>query len=270
MTDNFEAAQTPTALDDASAGGADWTASLTPDLKQLVETKGYKSPADVVQAYAHAQRAIGADKIPAPKDGVWDETARAKLGIPRSPDGYELRRPDLPQGVAYYEAFEKAALPIAHKLGLTPQQVQGLLDFYAGHQSQSFQSSLKGRLDDESQSVGLLQQEWGPSYNTKVAQAARAARYFGGQPLIEFLNQSGVGNNPELVRAFAKIGSMMTEDSLKIGRAQGFSITPEEARREAQKLMAKEAYTNRNHPEHAATLEHVQQLFERAYSEEFQ
>ncbi len=267
MTDTFEGTQAATALDDAGAS-ADWTASLTPDLKQLVETKGYKSPADVVQAYAHAQRAIGADKIPAPKDGVWDETARAKLGIPRSPDGYELRRPDLPQGVTYDEAFEKAALPVAHKLGLTPSQVQGLLDFYAGHQSQSFQSSLKGRIDDETQSVGLLQQEWGPSYDTKVAQAARAARYFGGQPLIEFLNQSGVGNNPELVRAFAKIGSMMTEDSLKIGRAQGFSITPEEARREAQKLMAKEAYTNRNHPEHAATLEHVQQLFERAYSED--
>ncbi|NOT42370.1 MAG: hypothetical protein HOP13_17990 [Alphaproteobacteria bacterium] len=266
MSDLQTATDTTTALDDGT--GAEWTASLTPELKQLVETKGYKSPADVVQAYAHAQRAIGADKIPAPKDGVWDETARAKLGIPRSADGYELHRPDLPEGVAYDEAFEKAALPIAHKLGLTPGQVQGLLDFYAGHQSQAFQSSLKGRLDDETQSIGLLKEEWGPSYDTKLTQAARAARYFGGQPLIEFLNQSGIGNNPELVRAFAKIGSMMTEDSLKIGRAQGFNITPEEARREAAKLMATQAYNIRHHPEHAATVEHVQQLFERAYAGE--
>ncbi len=267
MTDlSAHTADATTALDDGT--GAEWTATLTPELKQLVETKGYKSPADVVQAYAHAQRAIGADKIPAPKDGVWDETARAKLGIPRSPDGYELRRPDLPQGVAYDEAFEKAALPIAHKLGLTPGQVQGLLDFYAGHQSQAFQSSLKGRVEDETYSAAALRQEWGPSYDTKLAQAARAARYFGGEPLIEFLNQSGVGNNPELVRAFAKVGSMMTEDSLKIGRAQGFSISPDEARREAAKLMATQAYNIRHHPEHAATVEHVQQLFERAYAKE--
>ena len=101
----------------------------------------------------------------------------------------------------------------------------------------------------------------------RSAQAARAARYFGGDALIAFLNTSGAGNNPELVRAFAKIGSMMSEDSLKIGKAHGFSITPDEARREAQKLMAKDAYTKRDHPEHAATVEQVQQLFERAYSE---
>jgi hypothetical protein len=248
---------------------AEWTSTLSPELRQIVETKGYKTPADVVQAYAHAQRAIGADKIPLPKDGVWDEVARAKLGIPREAGGYKLNRPELPQGITYDEAFEKAALPVAHKLGLTPAQVQGLLEFYAGHQSHSLQSTMRGRMEDETQSVGLLQQEWGPTYDAKVAQAARAARYFGGEPLIEFLNQSGIGNNPELVRTFAKIGSMMTEDSLKIGRAHGFSITPEEARREATKLMGSPAYTNRDHAEHGSTVEQVQQLFERVYSNEF-
>lgn len=253
---------------DMFGGNSDWVSGLTPDLRQLVEAKGYKTPADVVQAYAHAQRAIGAEKIPLPKDGVWDETARSKLGIPKSAEGYQVRRPDLPQGVAYDEALEQAALPVAHKLGLTPQQVQGLLDFYAGHQAQAFQSVMRSRVDDETQSVGLLQAEWGTSYDTKVAQAARAARYFGGQKLIEFLNQSGVGNNPELVRAFAKIGSMMTEDSLKIGRAHGFSISPDEARKEANKLMSQPAYTNRDHPEHSSVVEQVTQLFERAYTSE--
>jgi hypothetical protein len=254
---------------DGSGQVADWISGLSPELRQMVETKGYKTPADVVQAYAHAQRAIGADKIPLPKDGVWDEVARAKLGVPREAGGYKLNRPELPQGVAYDEAFEKAALPVAHKLGLTPAQVQGLLDFYAGHQTQSLQTVLRGRVEDETQAVGLLQQEWGPSYDTKVAQAARAARYFGGQQLIDFLNQSGAGNNPELVRAFAKVGSMMTEDSLKIGRSHGFAITPDEARREANKLMASPAYTNRDHAEHGSVVEQVQQLFERAYSDEF-
>jgi hypothetical protein len=252
-----------TASDDAGQG--DWTQGLAPELKQMVEAKGYKTPADVVQAYAHAQRAIGVDKIPMPKDGVWDDVARSKLGIPRGPEGYQLRRPSLAPGVTYDEALEKAALPIVHKLGLTPQQVQGLLDFYAGHQGQALQSVMHGRSTDETQSIAMLQQEWGGSYDAKVAQAARAARYFGGQSLVSFLNESGMGNNTELVRAFAKIGSMMTEDTLKIGRAQGFAMTPDEARREANKLMASDAYTKRDHPEHATTIEHVQQLFEHAY-----
>jgi hypothetical protein len=176
-----------------------------------------------------------------------------------------LRRPQLPQGVTYDESLEKAALPVAHKLGLTPQQLQGLLDFYAGHQGQSFQTAMRGRGDEQLQSVGQLQQEWGPTYDAKVSQAARAARYFGGQSLVNFLNESGMGNNPELVRTFAKIGSMMTEDTLKIGKSQGFSMTPDEARREANKLMASEAYTKRDHPEHGSVVEHVQHLFEHAY-----
>lgn len=254
---------------DSFGANSDWMSTLTPELRQIVEAKNYKSPADVVQAYAHAQRAIGADKIPLPKDGVWDEVARGKLGIPREPGGYKLQRPELPAGINYDETFEKAALPVAHKLGLTPQQVQGLLDFYAGHQAQSFQSLMRGRMEGETQSAQMLQQEWGPTYDAKVTQAKRAARYFGGQSLIDFLNESGAGNNPELVRAFAKIGSMMTEDSLKIGRSHGFSITPEDARREANKLMASPAYTSPNHPDHRSMVEQVQQLFERAYSNEF-
>ena len=246
----------------------DWVSSLAPELRQLVEAKGYKSPADVVQAYAHAQRAIGADKIPLPKDGVWDETARAKLGIPPAADGYELRRPELPDGLSYDEAFEKAALPIAHKLGLTPAQVQGLLDFYAGYQGEALQAAAHGRRQEETQAAGLLSQEWGRAYDAKVAQAARAARHFGGQSLIDFLNASGMGNNVELVRAFAKIGALMSEDTLKVGKAHGFALTPTEARREAAKLMASPAYTKRDHPEHAHLLEQVTQLFERAYEEE--
>lgn len=261
---------TDTTLTRDDAGSPDWVASLTPELRNLVDAKGYKTPADVVQAYAHAQRAIGADKIPMPKDGVWDDIARAKLGIPKAADGYKITRPELPAGLPYDEALEKAALPIAHKLGLTPHQLQGLLDFYAGHQSQSVQAVLRGRQEEETQAIGQLQQEWGGSYDTKVSQAARAARHFGGQGLVDFLNQSGAGNNPALVRAFAKVGAMMSEDTLKTGKAHGFSLSPDEARREANKLMAAPAYTNRDHPEHGSVVEQVQQLFERAYGDEGQ
>lgn len=154
------------ALASNGEGGAEWVSSLSPELRSLVQAKGYKTPADVVQAYAHAQRAIGADKIPMPKDGEWDDIARSKLGIPKVADGYKITRPELPAGLPYDEALEKAALPIAHKLGLTPHQVQGLIEFYAGHQTQSVQSMLRGRQEEETLAINQLQQEWGGSYDT--------------------------------------------------------------------------------------------------------
>jgi len=252
------------------ASDNNWVSSLTPELRNVVEVKGYKTPADVVQAYANAQKAIGADKIVLPnKDtGEWDADARTKLGIPADATGYKIERPaELPQGMAYDERFEAAALPIAHKLGLTPHQLKGLFDFYTGYTSENYKNAMQeaGRLKDEAAS--LLKKEWGTSYDVNTQRAQIAAKHFGGDALVQFLNASGLGNAPELIRAFAKVGSQMTEDQLKVGQSSGFGLTPEQAQREAKKLMASEAYQKRDHPEHAEVHEKVAALFSQAHPE---
>jgi len=250
------------------APDATWIGQLAPELRQLVETKGYRSPADVVQAYAHAQRAIGAAKIPVPRDGVWDEVARERLGIPGEPAGYQLARPQLPEGVPYDEAFEQAALPVAHKLGLMPHQVQGLLDFYATHQAEAFATMGRTRSDEETRASEALKGEWGPDYSLKLTQAARAAKYFGGEDLVAFLNESGLGNNPHLIRAFARAGASLAEDTLKgdSGALQG--LAPGDAIRRARELMARPAYVKRDHPDHFDLVDQVRTMFERAYMKE--
>jgi hypothetical protein len=252
----------------AGVPNGDWTATLSPELRHVVEVKGYKSPADVVSAYAHAQKAIGLDKVAVPRDGVWDDDARAKLGIPRDPDGYQLRRPDnLPQGLNYDEGFEKAALPVAHKLGLTPVQVQGLLDFYAGYAGEVHKNSTLAVEHGNQHAASVLKKDWGAFYDERIQQAQVAVKHFGGQGLVDHLNRSGLGNHPELIRAFARIGSMMSEDQLRVGAASGFGLSPAEARKEANKMMAQPAYTERDHPDHNVTVEKVKALFEQVYDE---
>lgn len=245
---------------------SDWASELSPELKAMVDAKGYKSPTDVVQAYAHAQRLIGAEKIPLPRNGEWDETAREKLGIPKTADGYNLNRPELPEGISYDESFEKAALPVAHQLGLTPHQLQGLVDFYASHQAQSYQSAARSRTDEQALAIESLRTEWGATYDTRLTQAARAARYFGGEALVTFLNESGVGNNPDLIRAFAKAGVLLGEDNMKSGETQSTTLAPDEALHKARALMSKPGYATRNHPDHTHLVEQVRQLFEQAYA----
>lgn len=65
-------------------------------------------------------------------------------------------------------------------------------------------------MSDEFETVAALQAEWGFDYDLKIAQAARAARFFGGSELIEWLNKTGHGNAVELVRAFAKVGEYIS------------------------------------------------------------
>ena len=254
--------------DQAATNDAAWIASLPTELKALVETKGYRTPADVVQAYAHAQRAIGSEKIPLPTDGIWDPVARERLGIPAAPTGYALRRPDLPDGIAWDEGFEQAALPIAHGLGLTPQQLQGLMDFYASHQAEAFATAGRARQHQQDQAATALKDEWGPDYAVKLAQAARAARYFGGEDLLTLLNESGLGNNPQLIRAFEKAGALLGEDTLKGGNdGSGQGLAPTDAMRKARELMQKPGYLKREHPDHFDLVAEVNAMFERAFGQ---
>ncbi|MBI1213963.1 MAG: hypothetical protein GC190_21080 [Alphaproteobacteria bacterium] len=249
----------------ARAMAPEWTQNLPPDLRSMVETKGYKTPADLAQAYAHAERAIGADKVVVPKDGVWDQQARAKLGIPERADGYHISRPSMPAGVAYDENFERSMLPVAHKLGLTPSQVQGLVDAVTSHRLGEYQSQSMAFHGREAETVAMLKAEYGQGYDAKIQQASRAVRHFGGDEVIQILNESGYGNHPALIRMMAKIGGMMTEDSLKVGRGAGAGLTADEAQVEYKKLMASEAYRRGDHPEHADVVRKVQQLFEQSF-----
>jgi hypothetical protein len=245
-----------------------WTDGLSPELKNVVETKGYKSPADVVNAYVNAEKLIGVDKIPVPKDGIWDATARQKLGVPETPDKYAIEKPILPEGMNWDADFEKAALAKAHELGLTPTQVKGLMDLYGGTQIGKFgqiEQIIQQQRDEVS---SVLKQEWGNAFAVKIDNAARAARMLGGDALVEALETSGAGNNAEIIRAFAKIGSMLGEDKIKAGLPSGFGLTPEEARGEANKLMSSEAYSSSGHPEHAAVVQKVQALFKQAYPDQ--
>jgi hypothetical protein len=248
--------------------GVDWTASLTPELRQVVEVKGYKTPADVVRAYAHAEKAIGADKIllPNKETGEWDAEARTKLGIPAEPTGYKVERPtNLPQGLDYDDKFEAAALAAGHKLGLLPHQVQGLIQFYTGYQSNVFTSGQQEASNAMATAEAGLKKEWGTAYDVNVNRAKIAAKHFGGDGLVNMLNASGLGNHPELVRAFAKIGGQMSEDQLRIGEGASFGITPEQAKREIGKLRATEAFLKKDHPEHAEAVEKMSAFYAQAY-----
>lgn len=239
----------------------DWRADLPAALRQVVEANDFKTPADLAAAFAGLQRTIGSDKITLPKNGAWDEAAREKLGIPKDAAGYKLKRPEaLPSGMTYDEAFEHAALPVAHRLGLTPSQLQGLFDFYAAHAGDAHEAAARAREKDESDSTAMLQKEWGKAYEAKSAQAMNAARRFGGDVLVNLLTSAGLRHRPEIMRAFASIADT-TGDWIEGERA----LTPDEARREARKLMDSEAYQKHDHDEHAASVKKVASYFQIAY-----
>jgi hypothetical protein len=240
----------------------EWAKDVPAEHHALLKAKNYGSPADVVVAYANAQKALSGDKIPVPKDGVWDADSRKKLGIPDKPEDYAagLKKPELPEGMKWDETFEKAALPVAHELGLTPKQLQGLMGLYAGYQAEQFKATMASQVTAAEETSAALRDEFGPQFDARLAQARRVVQQLGGPEVAQALNETGAGNNPHLVKMFAKIGAMMGEDQLKSGASGAFGMGTEEAKVEINKMLSHPARLDRQHPEHSWYLDKMAEL----------
>jgi hypothetical protein len=247
----------------------EWAKDVPAEHHALLKAKNYKSPADVIVAYANAQKALSGDKVPVPKDGVWDADARKKLGIPDKPEDYAtaIKKPELPEGMKWDEGFEKAALPVAHSLGLTPKQLEGLMGFYGAHQAEQFKASQAALVTAAEETAAALRDEFGAQFEAKLTQAKRVVQQLGGPEVIQALNETGAGNNPHLVKLFAKIGAMMGEDQLKSGASGQFGMGTEEAKAEIRKLQSHPAYMDKYHAEHQDIITKLGELHKTAYPE---
>lgn len=134
---------------------------------------------------------------------------------------YDLKMPD---GVELDAELASALGPDFKELGLTNGQAQKLVDKYIEVQTKRGEARMK----DWSETV----QGWadqakadkeigGDKFPTTVKNAQRFLNAHATPELRDYLNASGGGNHPELIRIFAKAGEMVREDNPAAGGAEG-------------------------------------------------
>lgn len=127
---------------------------------------------------------------------------------PAAPEKYEFTPPEGQELDANALAvFE----PIAKELGLSQEQAQKLVDIYPQIQQQQAEAWSK-QVADWGEQVKADKEIGGDKFNASVGAAQRALDQFGNTELREYLNASGLGNHPALVRFCAKVGKAMAED----------------------------------------------------------
>lgn len=272
-------APAPSSPDPAPAPSTDWTAALDPDLRGLVQTKGWKGPADAIKSYTNLEKTLGADKIPIPgkdaKPEDWD-TVYNKLGRPESADKYDLGDFKPPEGLPWSADVQSAMLKEMHAAGLSNKQARHILAKYAEMQGAQW-TEINGKLAQSVEAATVaLKKEWGSAYDAKVDVANRAFKFAAGDQLeafrqIKLADGTYLGDNPIVVRAFAKLGEAMGEDTLKGQGGRRMSLTPEEAKAEIARMEGdKETaakMADKNHPEYAALNAKRNALYNAAYPE---
>lgn len=232
---------------------------LPDDLKSDPILSSYASVEALARSHIAAERMIG-KRI---EDASPEELGRhyARHGRPQSPDAYEFGGAE---GASPTE-LESQARSWFHEAGISQRQAEILHEKWSGFVGEHTLEADRAAETARSESEQALRSEWGRTYDRNVAMASRAVAQFGGGELADYLDETGLGNDPRLIKAFAAIASQVGEDTL-IGDGEGnFVITPDAARGEITRTLGNPAYFDANHPDHGATVERMRELFAAAY-----
>jgi hypothetical protein len=257
---------------------AETTATPTVDFQSLIpeeyreekSLQNFSKMDDFVKSYLHSQKMVGLDKIPVPNkhatDEDWKEVYK-RLGSPETGDQYKY---SLPEDHAVPEDTLKSFSEQAVKLGLLPNQADGIMKYYnevinQGVNEQNIQTEEARKVSEQE-----LRQEFGSTFDNKITGAKNLATATLG---ADFLNTtmladgSKLGDNPQIVRAFANLSEKLSEDDIVKGDTPDYMTTNDITKQIATLQQPGSAYWDKKHPGHAVSVDEVQALIRKKNNE---
>jgi len=241
----------------------DWRNSLPEDLRAEPSLQNYRDLGSMAKSLVNAQKLVGADKIVMPTEKSspeeWDEFYN-KLGRPEDASKYTLEAKELPEGTEVDQELIGAFKDQAFELGLNQSQAEKLFDWY----NQTIGGKIQEEADHERMTIETataeLKKDWGMAFDDQLSLAQRAAKTF---ELSEEFDKLGLGNNPTVLKAMAKIGAAISEDKM-VGTTK--AMIPLDAQVKINEIMGNRnhPYHDAEHPSHGDAVKEMARLFQQA------
>lgn len=126
-----------------------------------------------------------------------------------------------PEGVKLDPDAMNAFKELAKSSKLDQATAQKFIDLGAQStlkQAQALQSAMKKTVSDWAEAAKVDKEFGGEKFAENVAIAKKGLEAVGNAELKKLLNESGIGSHPEVIRAFVKIGKLVSEDKAEPGR----------------------------------------------------
>lgn len=212
----------------------EWARSLPEEYHSNHSVRESKDLDTFVKNSLEAQKLIGKDKIVKPGENASQEELDAfyeKLGRPKESGDYKFEKPqDWPEQLPFNEGLVPKAQEIMHKHGLTAQQAEGLWKDYHNMMSESGQETLQTRQTETQNALEAYKQEVGSKFDGEVETARMALKQYGDEGLISLLNETGLGDHPAMIKAFAKAGANLRDDNFVGNTNVTTGLTPTSAK----------------------------------------
>tara|TARA_R110000822_G_scaffold79406_4_gene189884 strand:+ start:3977 stop:4798 length:822 start_codon:yes stop_codon:yes gene_type:complete len=242
----------------------DWKSSLPDELKNDATLSNFKDIESLAKTVVHQQKVLGS-RIPLPKTDEERSELYTKLGRPETADAYEF---SISEDMKPY--FKDQAVSefknVAHKIGLNNEQVNALIEYQKGSIASELENSDSYLEVSRQNTEQSLKQEWGMQYDKQIRSAQRALSVYGDPEIMELMNGEA-GNNPAVIKLFARLGAEVTEDMTQNTQNNNLAVSALDARQEIESVMGNPTgpYFNDRHPEHKATVERMRQLHEKVF-----
>ena len=143
------------------------------------------------------------------------------------------------------------------------KQAQGILEYYKSIMESSDQQTKIDIETSRAESEQQLRQEWGKAFDNNVEKAKSLAKANLGVDVLEMQLKTGIklGDHPDIVKGFAKIADMMSEDKIVSTESENVD-QGKDIEQEISKIMNDRTgpYWNKGHPEHDKIVQQVYTL----------
>jgi hypothetical protein len=243
-----------------------WKEAISEEFRNDPNIEKFTEIDALAKSYINATQMIGKDKVAVPNknstEDQWNEVYD-KLGRPESADKYSLNAKS--EVVPIDENAIKQFAENAHQLGLNNKQAQGILEFYKNNMEGMAQQAKVDTETAQAQSEQQLRQEWGREFDTNVKKAGALAKANMNPEILDMQLKDGMrlGDHPEIIKGFAKIAGMMSEDKIVSTESENVSSNTDVETEISDIMNNKDGpYWNKSHPDHDKMVQQVYTLRE--------
>lgn len=205
-----------------------WMGQLPKELQTSERLTKFQTIGELGKSYQELEGRLGRSiLVPDDKSSPEDQEAYLKkLGRPDKPEGYEIVKPKMPEGMDMDASVITSFQETAFKAGMTPKQLQSVVDMLADATRKQYESSVVEAKNKTDRTREGLAKEWGTRFDEQIGYVQKAFKAFASQDIQKTLTNAGLAADPNIVKMFAKIGKSISEDRFVEGERGGKNQDP--------------------------------------------
>jgi hypothetical protein len=209
---------------------APMTEAATPTAGQALEANtapaaDAKAAAPEANVQQQAPDVKATDAAPAATDTKPEGEKAAPEG---APEKYEFKEVE---GQKLDESVIGAFSEVAKELNLTQDAAQKVVDKMGPAMALRQKAAMEAASKEWAEQARADKEFGGANLDANLGIAKKALDAFGSPELATLLNESGLGNHPDVVRAFYRVGKAISEDRLVTGNASPTTAAKDHASR---------------------------------------